>query len=98
MVPAAGFDRATWSVFAEQLGLCGLGVSERLGGSGGDFLDVAVVAEQFGASLACLPFLSSVVLAQAALAGSGDDTGECDLSHHRGQADRHGSDGAYRNP
>ena len=76
MEQPAGFDRATWSVFAEQLGLCGLGVSERLGGSGGDFLDVAVVAEQFGASLACLPYLSSVVLAQTALAGAGDDAAE----------------------
>ena len=74
MDQSAGFDRATWSVFAEQLGLCGLGVSERLGGSGGDFLDVAVVAEQFGASLACLPFLSSVVLAQAALAAARETT------------------------
>jgi alkylation response protein AidB-like acyl-CoA dehydrogenase len=76
MEQPAGFDRATWSVFAGQLGLCGLGVPERLGGSGGDFLDVAVVAEQFGASLACLPYLSSVVLAQTALAGAGDDAAE----------------------
>lgn len=76
MDQSAGFDRATWSVFAGQLGLCGLGVSERLGGSGGDFLDVAVVAEQFGESLACLPYLSSVVLAQTALAGAGDDAAE----------------------
>ena len=77
MEQPAGFDRATWSVFAEQLGLCGLGVPERLGGSGGDFLDVAVVAEQFGASLACLPFFSSVVLAQTALAAAkGADAGE----------------------
>jgi alkylation response protein AidB-like acyl-CoA dehydrogenase len=76
MDQAAGFDRATWSTFAEQLGLCGLGVPERLGGSGGDFLDVAVVAEQFGASLACLPFLSGVVLAQAALAACEDDSAE----------------------
>jgi len=73
----AGFDRATWSLFAGQLGLCGLGVPEHLGGSGGDFLDVAVVAEQFGASLACLPFLSSVVLTQTALAAAqGGDAGE----------------------
>jgi alkylation response protein AidB-like acyl-CoA dehydrogenase len=76
MEQPAGFDRATWSVFAGQLGLCGLGVPERLGGSGGDFLDVAVVAEQSGASLACLPFLSSVVLAQTALAATGNEAGE----------------------
>jgi alkylation response protein AidB-like acyl-CoA dehydrogenase len=73
----AGYDRATWQVFAGQLGLCGLGVAERLGGSGGDFRDVAVVAEQFGASLACLPFFSSVVLAQTALAAAeGADAGQ----------------------
>jgi alkylation response protein AidB-like acyl-CoA dehydrogenase len=76
MEQPAGLDRATWSVFAGRLGLGGLGVPERLGGSGGDFLDVAVVAEQFGASLACLPFFSSVVLAQTALAATGGDAGE----------------------
>ena len=44
---------------AAQLGWCGIGVPERLGGAGLGFVDLALVIEQHGAALAPGPFLST---------------------------------------
>jgi len=71
-----GFDQSRWALFADQLGLAGLAVPERLGGVGGDFCDIAVVLEEFGATLSGLPFLSSAVLAPAALLACADPAAE----------------------
>ncbi|HTK64936.1 MAG TPA: acyl-CoA dehydrogenase family protein [Pseudonocardia sp.] len=68
----AGFDAGVWTRFAD-LGVCGLTVPERLGGAGYSFVELGVVLEELGASLACLPFLSSVVLAQSLLMAIDDD-------------------------
>jgi alkylation response protein AidB-like acyl-CoA dehydrogenase len=63
----SGIDEATWRQMAEELGICGLAVPENLGGAGGSFVDVAVVLEELGRALTCVPFFSSVVLAQSLL-------------------------------
>jgi alkylation response protein AidB-like acyl-CoA dehydrogenase len=68
-----GIDEYAWTQMAEELGISGLAVPEDLGGGGGSFADVAVVLEELGRSLTCVPFFSSVVLAQSLLLATGDD-------------------------
>ena len=72
METALGHDPVVWRQLAGQLGLAGIDVPEELGGSGGTFRDLAIVQEELGRSLACLPYLSTVVLAAGALL-LGDD-------------------------
>jgi alkylation response protein AidB-like acyl-CoA dehydrogenase len=58
---------------ADQLGLQALFVPERFGGAGFRFVELQIVCEEMGRALLCAPFLSSSVLATAALLTSGDD-------------------------
>src|SRR3954453_4599345 len=74
-----GFDRDTWRELSSELGVGGLAVPESLGGSGGSFADVAVVTEELGRSLSCVPWLSSVVLAQSLLLGLSDDSAAAEV-------------------
>jgi alkylation response protein AidB-like acyl-CoA dehydrogenase len=71
-----GFDPATWRRLATELGLQGLAVPERFGGSGFGPIELGVVFEELGRALAGGPFLASVGLATTALLASGDD-GAC---------------------
>jgi alkylation response protein AidB-like acyl-CoA dehydrogenase len=68
-----GYDPAVWSVMAEQLGLQGLVLPEKVGGAGSGFVDLQIVLEEMGRSLLCAPFLSTVVLGAQALISSGDE-------------------------
>ncbi|GAG31157.1 unnamed protein product, partial [marine sediment metagenome] len=54
-------DAGAWSALSE-LGLCGLGVDESLGGSGGDLIDQLIVVEEIGRAAAAVPFASSTVV------------------------------------
>jgi 3-oxochol-4-en-24-oyl-CoA dehydrogenase len=62
-----GFDRAVWSQAATQLGLTGLVVPERLGGTGATIVELGVAFEEAGRALWCAPLLSTVGLASMAL-------------------------------
>lgn len=66
------YDPALWKALATDIGAAGLAVSERHGGSGASWREVAVVAEELGRSLAPTPFLGSAVLATAALQACAD--------------------------
>jgi alkylation response protein AidB-like acyl-CoA dehydrogenase len=68
-----GYSPAIWSQFAEQ-GLLGLPFAEEYGGFGGTAQEVMLVMQEFGRVLVLEPFLSTVVLAGAAIthAGSAD--------------------------
>jgi alkylation response protein AidB-like acyl-CoA dehydrogenase len=55
-----GHDAALWKVLSE-LGLPALGVPERSGGTGGSFVDAAVVLEESGRALLAVPLLSTLV-------------------------------------
>jgi alkylation response protein AidB-like acyl-CoA dehydrogenase len=79
MVTKDGFDPAVWRQATEQLGLSGLDVPERFGGSGASFRELAVVGEELGRTLACLPWLSSAVLAAGALLHSDDAQAQAEL-------------------
>lgn len=66
-----GLDADLWRVLAEEIGIAGVGLPESAGGLGG-LAEILDVAEELGATLAPVPFLSSTVLAGQILAACGD--------------------------
>ncbi len=68
-----GHDPAVWTLMARQIGLQGLALPEKYGGSGAGFVDLQIVLEEMGRALLCAPYLSTVVLAANALLNSGDE-------------------------
>jgi alkylation response protein AidB-like acyl-CoA dehydrogenase len=68
-----GFDRTLWTAMADQLGLVGLLVPEKFGGTGLGFKHLQIVMEEMGRALVCAPYLSTAVLAVSALLAGGDD-------------------------
>jgi alkylation response protein AidB-like acyl-CoA dehydrogenase len=68
-----GFDRSLWRRMAEEIGLQGLAVPERFGGAGAGMVEVGLVLEEMGRSLACTPYFASTVLATTTLLLSGDE-------------------------
>jgi len=74
-----GWDRAVWRAMAEQVGLQGIHVPEALGGAGLGHVELGVVLEELGRSLACLPYFSTVALAVNALLASGDERAQGEL-------------------
>ncbi|MGQ0623909.1 MAG: acyl-CoA dehydrogenase [Sporichthyaceae bacterium] len=56
---------SAWSHLTTQLGVAGLAVPEDLGGAGADVGALAVVAEEIGRAAAAVPFLSTVLAADA---------------------------------
>jgi alkylation response protein AidB-like acyl-CoA dehydrogenase len=67
-----GLDLDLWAELAG-LGLLGLTIPEGHGGAGASFVEVAVVAEELGRTLAPVPYLSSAVLGTTALLHGADD-------------------------
>jgi alkylation response protein AidB-like acyl-CoA dehydrogenase len=68
-----GYDRSLWRRMAGEIGLQGLGVPERFGGAGAGMVEVGLVLEEMGRSLACTPYFASAVLATTTLLLSGDE-------------------------
>jgi alkylation response protein AidB-like acyl-CoA dehydrogenase len=73
MATARGWDAATWSRMAGELGWAALALPEAYGGVGGSFADLAVVLEETGRALACAPLFSTVCLGAAAILELGDE-------------------------
>lgn len=67
MATPSGFDQSTWRQAADGLGLTGLVVPEKFGGSGATAIELGVVFEQMGAALYCGPFFATVALAATTL-------------------------------
>jgi len=67
-----GYSRELWRKMAE-LGWLGMAFPEKYGGSGGEFMDVAILIEEMGRSLLPGPFLSSVVLGGLGILDAGSD-------------------------
>jgi NAD(P)-dependent dehydrogenase (short-subunit alcohol dehydrogenase family) len=59
MADPAGYDGAVWKQMASQLGLQGLAIPEKFGGSGFSFVELAVVLEEAGRALLVAPYFSS---------------------------------------
>jgi alkylation response protein AidB-like acyl-CoA dehydrogenase len=66
-----GLDPDLWKLLAEDIGLAGVGLPDAVGGLGG-LAELLAVAEELGATLAPVPFVSSTVLCGQILAGCGD--------------------------
>jgi alkylation response protein AidB-like acyl-CoA dehydrogenase len=68
-----GTDTTLWKTLARELGLAALAIPERHGGAGLGWIEVIGVMEEIGRTLAPVPFLSSSVLATAALLTCGTE-------------------------
>ena len=66
-------DLPLWQTLAGDLGCAGLLIPESHGGAGASYREAAVAAEETGRAAACVPYLTSAVMATTALLGSGDD-------------------------
>jgi alkylation response protein AidB-like acyl-CoA dehydrogenase len=67
METESGFDELVWKQMAEELGLQSVAIPEERGGQGLGLAEVALIAREAGRRLVCTPFLSTVVLAGAAV-------------------------------
>ncbi|WP_328323342.1 MULTISPECIES: acyl-CoA dehydrogenase family protein [unclassified Streptomyces] len=63
---------AAWGPLTQQIGVAGLAVPEEYGGAGCGPVEVHVVMEELGRTLAPVPYLGSAVLATQALLAAGD--------------------------
>ena len=72
MATQEGYDPPTWALLAGQLGLQGLAIPEKYGGSGAGPVELAIACEEMGRALLCAPYFSTAVLAAPALLASGD--------------------------
>jgi alkylation response protein AidB-like acyl-CoA dehydrogenase len=65
------YDVELWRTLAAEMGLAGMAVPEQYGGGGGTLREAAVVLEELGRGMAPVPFLTSAVVATAALVACG---------------------------
>lgn len=72
-VDGAGWDRDLWSSFAGELGFAGIGVAEADGGAGLGAIELALIAEELGRTLAPIPWFETAVLAATAITEAGTD-------------------------
>ena len=68
-----GIDRALWHGFTQELGLGGIALPESVGGAGLGMVELAILAEAAGATVAALPLLGSLAMAAQAIAAGGSD-------------------------
>jgi alkylation response protein AidB-like acyl-CoA dehydrogenase len=66
------YDVELWRTLAAEMGLAGMAVPEQYGGGGATLREAAVVLEELGRGVAPVPFLTSAVVATAALLACGD--------------------------
>lgn len=66
-----GLDPELWSLLAQDIGLCAVGLPESAGGLGG-LAEILAVSEELGATLAPVPFITSTVLCGQILAACGE--------------------------
>ena len=67
------YDQDLWQTLCEQIGVAALGIPEDYDGAGFSLFESLIVLEEIGRSLAPSPLLSSLVTAEALLAGGDDD-------------------------
>ncbi len=65
MATPDGIDRSLWKQMSVELGLPGIALPEAYGGQGFGAIETAIVMQELGRSLACVPYLSSVCLGAA---------------------------------
>ncbi|MEU0497460.1 acyl-CoA dehydrogenase family protein [Mycobacterium sp. NPDC006124] len=67
----AGWQPDVWRAFADELGILGAALPERVGGSGGGPLEVMVIAESLGRALVVEPYVDTAVVAAGLLLRAG---------------------------
>jgi alkylation response protein AidB-like acyl-CoA dehydrogenase len=70
---SGGYDEKLWAALAGEIGLCGLSLPERYGGSGYSRADRAAALHEMGRCLLPSPFLASAVLAAETLLATADE-------------------------
>ena len=78
METESGYDPAVWRQAAQQLGLSGLAIPQKFGGSGFGYAELTVVFEEMGRVLLCAPFFASVALAANLLLSTDDEIAKAD--------------------
>jgi acyl-CoA dehydrogenase len=73
MATARGFEDPVWRRLSRELGLPGLTLPEKLGGSGFTEAELAIAFEEAGASLLCAPLFATAGLAVPLLTALGDE-------------------------
>jgi len=68
-----GYDQSVWDQLTGQLGLAGLAIPAEYGGAGSGFAEVAIVLEEMGRALFPSPYLSTAMLATAAILAAADE-------------------------
>jgi alkylation response protein AidB-like acyl-CoA dehydrogenase len=86
MATPAAEDAALWKLLTADLGLLGVAAPEPAGGTGGTFVDAAVVIEEAGRGLWPVPIVSSLaaISALGKAEGVADVLAELTASEHRG--------------
>ena len=74
-----GWDTRVWQRMAAEMALPGLAVPEQHGGAGLGPIELVIVMEEMGRALYCGPYLSTAVLAVAALTRLADETARREL-------------------
>ena len=67
----AGWQPDVWRAFADDLGILGAALPERVGGSGGGPVEVMVIAESLGHALVVEPYVDTAVVAAGLLLRAG---------------------------
>jgi alkylation response protein AidB-like acyl-CoA dehydrogenase len=67
LADGSGYDRKAWSRFAGEIGLAGLGIPDEWGGVGGGAVELGLVLEQLGRTMAMTPFFATQLLASSLL-------------------------------
>ncbi|MFI6173571.1 acyl-CoA dehydrogenase family protein [Nocardia sp. NPDC051052] len=69
----AGWQPAVWRGFADELGILGATLPERVDGMGGGPIELMVIAEELGRALVVEPFVDTVVIGAGLLNRSGGE-------------------------
>ncbi len=78
MATREGYDPSLWQQMG-QLGLQGMAIPEKYGGTGFGYVDLGIVFEEMGRALLSAPFFASVALAAETLLRSSDEQAKADL-------------------
>ncbi|MET9024964.1 acyl-CoA dehydrogenase family protein [Nocardia sp. NPDC004168] len=74
-----GWQPAIWRGFADELGILGATLPERVDGTGGGPVELMVIAEELGRALVVEPFVDTVVLGAGLLERSGGEQADAVL-------------------
>ncbi|MEV6429015.1 acyl-CoA dehydrogenase family protein [Nocardia sp. NPDC051463] len=72
----AGWQPAVWRGFADELGILGATLPERVDGTGGGPIELMVITEELGRALVVEPYVDTVVVGGGLLARSGGERAE----------------------